>query len=62
MIPSINFKNYVSSATYHKINLEVIRDILKTFEAHSDLIAGVVQVPKVHYDDLITCLNWGKDG
>ena len=59
MIPSINFKKYISQATYHKINLEVIRNILKAFEANSNLIAGVVQVPEVHYDDLITRLHWG---
>ena len=60
MIPSINFKKYISQATYHKINLEVIRNILKAFEANSNLIAGVVQVPKVHYNDLITRLHRGK--
>lgn len=45
--------------TYHKLNLDVICDIFKAFEAHCNLVLGVVQVAQMQYNDLIAIL-WGE--
>lgn len=45
--------------TYHKLNLDVICDIFKAFEAHHNLVLGVVQVAQMQYNDLIAIL-WGE--
>ena len=42
--------------TYHKVDLDVIGDVFKAFEADYNLVLCVVQVAQMEYNDLITSL------
>lgn len=48
------FQDYISQATHHKFD---VRHVVQAFEADRNLIASVVQVAQMDYDDLITLLH-----
>lgn len=63
MIISTHFKDYISQATHHKVELKVVAgDIIQALEADRYLIPSVVQVAQVDYDDLLTLLHGGGNG
>lgn len=51
----------LASATHHKLDLNVIRDVFQASEADRDLVLGVVQIAQVEHDDVIAFLQEGGE-